>query len=266
MAVRSGGNPPGFYFRKEGVFGHLMARKILLILAIVIVLTVLGYGAWRLFATAPLKKATENYVRALATGNADTALKYSSGNAAFAVSRLKGSKVTAKVEDVSCSVGALGRGWARVLATVELTLQDGSADACWYSMDVTKTGQGWKVVSIREVEPGLSGVSLYTKQADVEAAKQVFQQYLDALAAGDWQGAAKYLAGPARRSQEMGAAVIGKGVVIGKVVDLKVVPVWKREKNMLVRFGYQVESRDVSVLAGFFRTKQGWRIVKINQI
>ncbi|AEG15970.1 hypothetical protein Desku_2438 [Desulfofundulus kuznetsovii DSM 6115] len=243
-----------------------MAKKTIFILAAILIFSVLGYNIWRVCASVPPKKAAENYVRALATGNVDTPLKYSSGDAAFAVSRLKGSKVTAKVEDVSCSVGALGRGWAKVLATVELTLQDGSADVGWYSMDMTKTGQGWKVASFREAKPDMSGVSLFVSGAEADAAKRVFQGYLDALAAGNWQGATKYLAGPARRSQEMGAAVIGKGVVIGRVVDLKVVPVWKRGKSMLVRFGYHVESRDVSVLAGFFRTKQGWRIVKINQI
>ncbi|SHE97116.1 hypothetical protein SAMN02745218_01175 [Desulfofundulus australicus DSM 11792] len=246
-----------------------MVRKVLLALTAALILAVLGFGAWRFSASAPPRKAAENYVRALAAGDAEAALQYSSGSAAFAASRLKGSKVTAKVEDVSCSVAALGRGWAKVLATVELTLQDGSADVGWYSVDAVKTSQGWKVVSFREAEPdmsGVSGVGLFVNRAEADAANRVFQGYLDALAAGDWQGAAKYLAGPARRSQEMGGAVLGKGAVIGKVEKLKAKPVWKRGKSMLMRFGYQVESRDVSVLAGFFRTKQGWRIMKINQI
>ncbi|MBE3573775.1 MAG: hypothetical protein IMW95_12655, partial [Moorella humiferrea] len=174
--------------------------------------------------------------------------------------------LAARVDDVFTSVQALGRGWARVLAAVELTLQDGSADVGWYSVDAVKTSQGWKVVSFRDAEPDMSGVGLFVNLAEVDAAKRIFQGYLDALAAGDWQGAAKYLAGPARRSQEVGAAVLGKGAVIGKVEDLRAESVWERVKIMLVRFSYQVDGRDVSVLAGFFRTKQGWRIVKINQI
>lgn len=243
----------------------MMARKVLLALTAALVLAVLGFGAWRLSAAAPPERAAEAYVRALASGNAETALDYSSGSAAFAASRLRGSKVTAKVEDVSCSVSALGRGWARVQATVELTLQGGSADAGWYTMDVVKAGREWKVVSFREAEQELSGVSIFVKQADVEAAKQVFQQYLDTLAAGDMQGAAKHLAGTARRSQEMGAAVLGKGAVIGKVEDLRTEQVWERGKELILRFGYKVDSRNVSVLTAFYRTEQGWKIVKLIQ-
>ncbi|WP_307403361.1 hypothetical protein [Desulfofundulus luciae] len=237
----------------------------MLALTAALLLAVLGYGAWRVSTSAPPKRVAEAYVRALAAGDAEAALQYSSGSAAFAASRMKDSKVLAKVEDVSCSVAALGRGWAKVLATVELTLQDGSADVGWYSMDMTKTGQGWKVASFREAEPDMSGVSLFVSGAKADAAKRVFQGYLDALAAGDWQGATKYLAGPARRSQEMGAAVIGKGVVIGKVEELKAEPVWKRGEEAVIRFNYIVDGRNVSVLAFFYRTVDGWKITEIVQ-
>jgi len=54
-------------------------------------------------------------------------------------------------------------------------------------------------------------------RVDAKEAEQVFRQYLDTLAAGDMLGAAKFLADPARKSQEMGAAVLGKGAVIDKV-------------------------------------------------
>lgn len=242
-----------------------MARKVLLSLTAALVLAVFGFGAWRLSAAAPPKRAAEAYVRALASGDAETALDYSSGSAAFAASRLRGSKVTAKVEDVSCSVAALGRGWARVLTTVELTLQDGTADVGWYTLDVVKAGREWKVVSFREAEPEISGTGLFVKKTDVAAAKQVFESYLDGLAAGDWQGAAKFLVGPIRRNQEMGAAVLGKGAVIGKTEGLQAEPAWERGKSLVVKLGYRLEGKYVSVITAFYRTGQGWKIAKIIQ-
>lgn len=241
------------------------AKKIVIALIVVVLVVISSFLVWRALAAATPRHVAVAYINALAAGDAETALQYSSGGAAFAASRMKGSKVTAKVDSTFYSVEALGRGWARALTTVELTLQDGSADVGWYSMDVVKSEQGWKVVSFREAEPELSGVSLLVKQADTEAARQVFQGYLDALAAGDWRGATECLVGPARRSQEMGAAVLGKGAVIGKVEELKAEPVWKRGKEMVVRFCYVVDGRDVSVITMFFKTTQGWKITKIVQ-
>lgn len=243
----------------------MVARKVLLAVTSVLILAIIVFGAWLVSASVPPKRATERYIHALASGDAETALQYSSGNAAFAALHLKESGVTAKVEDVSCSVAALGRGWARVLATVELTLQNGSADVGWYSVDAVRIGQDWKVVSFREAEPEFARVSLYMNRAGVEAVRRVFQGYLDALATGEWPGAAKYLAGPARRSQEMSTAVLGKGAIIGKVEGLNAEPVWARGKEAVIRFEYTVDGRNVSVLAFFYRTAQGWKITKIAQ-
>ena len=40
---------------------------------------------------------------------------------------------------------------------------------------------------------------------------------------------------------------------------------WKREKELVIRYGYAVDGRDVSVMVVFFKTGQGWRIVKVTQ-
>lgn len=240
-------------------------RKILFLMMVALVLAVAGFGVWRVLASAPPRRAAETYIRALAAGDVETALRSSSGSAAYTASRLKESEVTAKVEDISCSVAALGRGWVGLLATVEVSLKDGSVDVGWYGLDMAKTGRGWKVVSFRQIDPELSGTALFMSRADAEAARQIFEEYMGALAAGDWQGAAKRLTGTARRSQEAGAAVLGKGAVIGKMEGLQAEPVWGQEKEMEVKFGYTVDGRDVSVLATFYRTGQGWKITRVLQ-
>lgn len=120
-------------------------------------------------------------------------------------------------------------------------------------------GRGWKVASFRETEQELTGTSSYVSRADVEAAECIFQQYLDALAARDWQGAAKYMAGPARRRQEMGATVLGKEAVIGKMGNIKAESVCERGKEMIIRFDYEAVGKHVSVVVTFFRRNGvGW--------
>jgi hypothetical protein len=182
-----------------------------------ILFVVFVFGFWRVSAGVPPAKAAETYLRSIVSGDTDAALTVSTGSAAWAASRLKGSGVTAEVKEIGCSVAAQGRGWARVLATVELVLKDGSADVGWYSLDVVKNGRSWKVVSFQETEPESTGTSSYVSRADVKEVEEVFRRYLDVLASGDMLGAAKFLADPARKSQEMGAAVLGKGAVIEKV-------------------------------------------------
>jgi hypothetical protein len=243
----------------------MVVRKAIFLLT-ALVLTVFGYGAWRYAALVPPVRTAEIYIRALASGNTETAEGYAAGSAAFAASRLKNSTVTAQVVSISCSTTALGRGWARILAVVELTLQDGTADVGWYGLDVAKTGQNWKVVSFQEVEPVLSGTALFISRADAEAARQVFEAYMGTMSSGDWQEAAKHLTGTARRNQEASAAALGKGAVIGKVKGLHIEPVWERGKEMVVKFGYTVDGRDVSVLAAFYKTGQGWKITRVLQI
>ncbi|MBE3573804.1 MAG: hypothetical protein IMW95_12805 [Moorella humiferrea] len=219
---------------------------------------------WFLSKDRPIEKAAHSYLQALATGDLAAAREVSEGRAAEAASRLEGKNLAARVDDVFTSVQALGRGWARVKATVELTLADGTADVGWYELDVANETGGWKVVSFREYAPDLSGWSLiWGRSKDVAAAREVFAGYLDALAAGKWDEAVKYLAGPARRSMEASREVLGKGKVIGRVDGLQAKLVWARGKEVMVGFSYKVDSRDVDLVAVFYQTKDGWKIIEI---
>lgn len=242
-----------------------MKRSVIIITGFMMLITVF-YGIWYVYTFSPPRQAAEDYIRALVAGDAETALKFSSGGAAYSASRVKESLVSARVDDVSCSVDALGRGWARVLSTVEISLQDGSVDVGFHSLDVVKTVQGWKVVSFRETGLQISGTDFYIGHVDAEAAKQIFQSYLDALTAGDWPSAAKFLVGPARRGQEMGAAVLGKGAIIAKAENLHVEPVLARGKEMVLKCGYKLEGKDVNVALELYKTVQGWKIARVVQI
>lgn len=221
--------------------------------------------AWHLSSEkGSAKRAARSYLQALAKGDLAAVREVSEGRAAEAAGRLEGKNLAAMVDEISTSVQALGRGWARVKATVELTLADGTAEVGWYELDVKKEAGGWKVVSFREDMPVLSGWSLVWGRAkDVAAAREVFAGYLDAFAAGKWDEAVKYLAGPARKSMEASREVLGHGKIIGKVYDLQARLIWVRGKEVMVGFSYKVDGRDVDLTAVFYRTKDGWKIIEI---
>ncbi|MDN5344530.1 MAG: hypothetical protein PWQ18_641 [Clostridia bacterium] len=241
-----------------------MRKKIFLLIAVLTIVVPLLISALQHVMAMPSRHTAEVYLRALATGDVDGAKAVSSGKAAEAAGKLEGKNLAAQVDEVSTSVQALGHGWARVKAIVELTLADGTADVGWYELDVVKEAGGWKVMSFREDAPDLSGWSLlWGRTGDVEAAREVFAGYLEALAAGKWDEVVKYLAGPARKSMEASREVLGHGKIIGKVYDLQARLIWAEGKEVMVEFSYKVDGRDVDLAAVFYQTKDGWKIIEI---
>ncbi|GAF24685.1 heme/copper-type cytochrome/quinol oxidases, subunit 2 [Moorella thermoacetica Y72] len=235
-----------------------------------LVVTVIGLAVyfiwqWRFSSEErSVEQAARFYLQAMATGDLAAARGVSEGRSAEAAGKLEGKNLAARVDEISTSLQALGRDWARVKATVELTLKDGTADVGWYELDVMKEAGGWKVISFREDEPDLSGWSLlWGRIGDVEAAREVFAGYLDALAAGKWDEAVKYLAGPVRKSMEASREVLGHGKIIGKVDDLQARLIWAEGKEVMVEFSYKVDGRDVDLAAVFYQTKDGWKIIEI---
>ncbi|WP_338826353.1 hypothetical protein MTBGP_11650 [Moorella thermoacetica] len=241
-----------------------MRKKVILLILVLVIVGPLLILAWHYEMVVPPRHAAETYLRALASGDVAGAKEVSSGRAAETARKLEGKNLAAWIDEISTSVQAQGHGWARVKATVELTLADGTADVGWYELDVVKEAGGWKVMSFREDAPDLSGWSLlWGRTGDVEAAREVFAGYLDALAAGKWDEATKYLTGPAKKSMEASREVLGHGKIIGKVDDLQARLIWARGKKVMVGFSYKVDGRDVDLAAVFYQTKDGWKIIEI---
>ncbi|WP_406676431.1 hypothetical protein [Moorella sp. ACPs] len=191
----------------------------------------------------------------------------SEGRAAEAAGKLEGKNLVARVDEISTSLQALGRDWARVKATVELTLKDGTADVGWYELDVMKEAGGWKVVSFREGAPDLSGWSLVLGRAgDVEAAKEVFVGYLDDLAAGRYKEADQWLAGPALKEHLAAGDVLSKGKLLEAVSEVSLTPLARDGKLLVARCDYHAGEKKIGVAAVFYRTAQGWRIVGIQNV
>lgn len=242
----------------------MRSRRALPVAAALAVLLVLGFSAWRLAVARGPEKVSEAYLRALASGDAEAAKSLSAGSAARAAARLEGRGLQAGVRAVGCRAAALGSGWARVEASVELALSDGSADVGWYALDAVKTADGWRVVSFKETGPYTRGVTLPAGSSALKAAEGTFRGYLEALAAGDWAGAARFLAGPARADHEASAPVLGKGALFSSAGGLTSRAVYRRDRLLVAEHSYTVDGRNAAAVVCYWKTSQGWKITRVD--
>lgn len=222
-------------------------------------------------------KTAEGYLRALAGGNVAAAREVSVGGAADAATRLEGKDLAAQVVDMRMEVTAYSSSWARVFATAELTLKDGSPDVGWYELELVRNNGAWKVYSLREVPPVVKGnlselppwlrklplIGDGSREKELKEAEAVFRSYLDDLAAGRYKEAVRWLAGPALREHLAVADVLGRGKLLEAVSDLSLTPLVQDGKLLISQCNYSVEARQTRTVAVFYRTAQGWKIANI---
>lgn len=225
-----------------------------------------------------IENTAQAYLRALATGDVAAAREVSTGRAADAASRLEGKDLAAQVVDMKMEVEAYSSSWARVLATVELALKDGSPDVGWYELELVKDGGAWKVYGLREVPPvvkgNVNGLPQWVRQLplfgdsagekELREAEAVFRGYVDELAAGRYKEAAKWLAGPALRKHLTAGNVLDKGKMLEVVSQVSMVPLAQDGKVLVVRCSYQVEGRETRPVVIFYGTKQGYKIISVS--
>ncbi|OPY63699.1 MAG: hypothetical protein A4E56_00422 [Pelotomaculum sp. PtaU1.Bin065] len=211
--------------------------------------------------------ASKKYITALAEGNAQKALEYSSGEAAVAATRLMDGKVAASVDIFLCEIVSYGNDWGKAAAGVRLTLSDGTEDIGWYSMDVIKNRQGWKVISLKETVPVLSGQGLFISQNDVSQGQKIITGYLEALTLNDLEGAKNFLAGQAKRQHEISTSVLGKAPLIKTYGNVQLRGVWEKDGLLVCRAEYHVDDREVISIVTLAEVKTGqWRIINIQQV
>ncbi len=169
---------------------------------------------------------------------------------------------SAKVEDIHCDVLAYSKLWAKSLVVAELTLADNTPDVGWYELELVKQDI-WKVVSINKVNPPSNGYTKRVNQHDIEEIKRIFTQYLSKVKKADYQLSIQYLAGPAREAHEKYANQLGSEPLIKDFTNVQVKPLWNNRKYAVLEIIYKVDDRKVNIIAGFYKTNQGWRLVKL---
>ncbi|MDI6906444.1 MAG: hypothetical protein QMC81_02990 [Thermoanaerobacterales bacterium] len=213
-------------------------------------------------SAAEAEQAAAHFLRTVSSGDVAEAKTLAAGQVAYNVAQAgKNGLPKAEVVGVDTEAVAASDKWARVRATVELTLADGSPDVGFYELELVNE-DGWKVVNVRETAPVVAGRGHRVSDEDLAEMRTVFERYLHLLAAGKYDQAAKEcLAGPARRGQEAGASALGKAAVIKDVRNLKAAVLYGRDKLAVVDCRYRADERPVRVVATFWRTTQGWRVV-----
>ncbi|MHB1126950.1 MAG: hypothetical protein ACYC2T_08335 [Bacillota bacterium] len=240
-----------------------MKRLITILILLAFAVLVIALVVWRTSLVIPILEISEKYLNALGSGNAEEAMAHSSGAASQAALRLKGQNVQALVKGLEASVKSHGRGWAKVLATVDLLLEDGTFDVGWYSLELVQKADGWKVIAFRETEPVITGSRL--RSLDTGEASGVFLQYIQYLADNRYNEAARLLAGPARKAHEQAASVLSKAPFFKKVSNVEMVPVWHQGKFLKARAEYTIDERRTMVMVLFYKTKAGLRIIEVTQ-
>lgn len=212
---------------------------------------------------AQAEKTADEFLCALAGGDIPEAVLVG-GQVAYKLAQARENELPrAEVTTVDTETVAASEKWARVRAIVELTLADGSPDIGWYELELINQDD-WKIVNVRETVPMVAGRGRRVSDKDLAETRAVFERYLSLMAAGKYEQAAKEcLAGPARRGQEAGASALGKATVIKDVRDLKATALYGRDKLAVVDCRYRADERPVRVLATFWRTTQGWRVVDL---
>ncbi|MDD3040389.1 hypothetical protein [Bacteroides sp.] len=226
---------------------------------ILIVFGILSYvGFTRVTLLNSIKQAENKFITALVTGNMEEAKKHADGKVLWHLNSATLPK--AKLENIETSVVAYSNNWAQVDTTVEFSV-NGINDIGWYRVELAKTG-GWKVISIRQTDCPVFGRGSKISEQDLESIKRVFADYLEKVKTNDFKDIGKYLAGPARSAHEAHQTELSSPL-IQQYSNLTIKPLWIDGKTALVKCTYKVDDRDAEVIAGFYKTSQGWKLVKI---
>lgn len=235
-----------------------MKRLWLWVLPGALLLTVAGIAAWVGLTPHPSVHAAERFLTALCAGDLPKARELASGRVAWDLAR-QPSLPKAEVVDLNVSVVARSDKWARVQVGLEVVLADGTHDVGWYDMDIVRAGQGWVVTHMEDAGLPVFGWG-FRKSVDL---REVMEAYLTALARGDYAGAGRFLAGPARRAHEQAAPMLDRGSVIDSFRGLRAETLWSDGKRAVARFSYKADGRDAVVQAFAYRTGEGWKLVHI---
>jgi hypothetical protein len=238
-----------------------MKRLWLWVLPGVFLLAVAGIAAWTGLTSHASVHAAERFLTALCAGDLPKARELSAGRVAWDLSR-QPSLPEAEVVDLDVSVVARSDKWAKVRARLEVVLADGTHDVGWYDMNLVRNEQGWVVTHMDDTGLPVFGWGFgKSVEADLRA---VMETYLRTLAQGDYDGAGRFLAGPARRAHERAAPMLGQGRVISAFEEVDGEVLWSDGKRAVARFSYKADGRDVAVQVFAYRTGEGWKLVQIH--
>lgn len=216
---------------------------------------------WKAYSRATPARTAEAYISALVRGDPEEALRISSGSAALTAKKAVSSG--AQIAKIQISIPSMSRSWCEALAFVEIILQDKSHDTGFYSIELFRDKE-WKVISLRQASPWVSGLWGTASKKDVQDAEDVLNSYLQMLSKNQYRSAASLLCGQARQAHEKGDALLSKAPLFKSIENVRLAPLWKKGNQMVCRVRYEIDGRDVNAIVKYLRLKDGWHILQVS--
>lgn len=231
-----------------------MRLKILIVLTFVLLACGCGQKA------TDAERNAEQFIRYLAAQDMQNAKTLAAGSVLYNLSKDQ-DVPAAEITEIKVQTLAESTDWAELQVTTKLILADGDTDITWYKLNMYNDGT-WKVYQAELTGPNMAGAN--TMLGDMEVVETVFADYMKALAA-DIQKSIKYLAGPARRAQEMALDTLGNTRLVNEIGDLTITPLWYNNDILVCRMDYTLDGRDVKVVVTFAKCDT-WKIAKVTAL
>lgn len=196
-----------------------------------------------------VQKVSKQFINALVAG--DNPDQYCTGEVLY---RLKTRQIVSsesEVVSVKSTVIDKSQSYARVYIVAEMKLQDG-VDVGFYEAELIKEN-GWKIYTLRETMPKMNSFS-FPGKPDMDS---IYKKSFSQISKGDITS----LAGPAKTAYRSQPALNAKA----EITDLET-EILYNNKLVIAKHSYTYDQRKIKVLAHYYKTSEGYKIVAIQSI
>lgn len=208
------------------------------------------------------EEAVEAYVVNLVRGNVSEASKYAAGGVPLQYGSLMRGNGGAKDVSVTTKVLVASAKYAVVDGVVEVLLNDESVSLTWQRFHLVNDGD-WKVCRIESLMPFVGEKQAGLTNEDAEAAASLVREYLSALANRKEFDTRAIFAGPLEQAvrENLKSVLDAEGASNIKPEEVKLEPLLVTDRGMVCRVSYGYGEGEAKVLATFYKTRVGMRVV-----
>lgn len=224
-------------------------KKIALIIGILVIALVVGYGLQKDKEVKEVTSAVEQLIYAITSNEIISPANYSVGDVLFKLHNHKGT-TSAEIENLKFFLNNYNKNYAEISCQIDLKLTDSSYDVSWYDLKLINK-DGWKVYKVEMAEPiHTSYLFKINKKSDMF--EHIFKEYVKT------QDIKQYTAGALRQNLERTESEKLTGIT-----DLKMVYLYGDDKLVKFDANYKMGDRQVDNIITFYKTKEGWKMVDI---
>lgn len=218
-----------------------------------------------------INKQVNEFIRHLFAGDADKAGDTALGAVKFNVMANNTDYETQyAIKNINSETTFKADDMATVYSIIEFNdTHKNDHDLVFYEIKLLKENGAWKIFNLNETEPVLSNNPITDKKAIdaiTDDSVNVFKDYTNALAAGDYNKAGDYLISKAKKMQSKANPAIQKLNIIGEITDISCNAIHTEENIFVSKIKYKNDNKPMTIIAYFYKTGEGWKIYNVNQI